>query len=116
MAIGIAFGLGLLLIWYLLDRRFNREENVVEVTSTLAIAYTGYYVAEVVCGTSGVISTLACGITLKMFGQAMINNPDLLDDFWVLVEHLLNTVLFVLGGVVWGATVAEGLCQNPNQS
>lgn len=30
-----------------LDRRFSREENIVEVTATAAIAYLGYYVAEV---------------------------------------------------------------------
>ena len=50
-AIGIAFGFGLLIILYLLNRRFNREENVVEVTSTIAVAYTNYYVAELVCHT-----------------------------------------------------------------
>jgi Sodium/hydrogen exchanger family len=38
----------------------------------------------------------------------MINDAKLLDDFWALVEHLLNTVLFVLGGTVWGAIIAEG--------
>ena len=46
-AIGIAFGLGMLYILYILDRRFSREENVVEVTATAALAYCGYYVAEV---------------------------------------------------------------------
>ena len=47
VAIGIAFGLGILYILYILDRRFSREENVVEVTATAALAYLGYYVAEV---------------------------------------------------------------------
>jgi len=47
MAIGFAFGLGILFILHNLDKRFNREENVVEVTATLAMAYLGYYVAEV---------------------------------------------------------------------
>jgi high-affinity nickel permease len=47
MCIGIAFGLGMLFILYVLDRRFSREENIVEVTATAAVAYVGYYVAEV---------------------------------------------------------------------
>lgn len=106
-AIGLGFGLGILLIWYLLEKRFNREENVVEVVSTLGLAYTCYYVAEVVCGTSGVIATLVTGVTVKFFGRALINDADLLDDFWMLLEHILNTILFVLGGVVWGAIIAE---------
>ena len=47
VAIGLGFGLGILAILWLLDRRFSREENIVEVTATAAIAYLGYYVAEV---------------------------------------------------------------------
>lgn len=108
VAIGLAFGYGLIMILYLLDRRYNREENVVQVTATMAVAYTGFYVAEVVCKTSGVIATVVCGIVVKFFASSMINDTQLLDDFWTLVEHLLNTVLFVLGGVVWGSVVAEG--------
>jgi len=108
VAVGLFFGLGLLLILYALDRRFNREENVVEVTATMAIAYIGFYVAEPVWQTSGVISTVTTGVVVKFLGRAMINDSKLLEDFWVLVEHLLNTVLFTLGGVVWGAVVASG--------
>lgn len=107
VAIGIFFGLGLLVLLYIFDRRFNREENVVQVTATLAIAYIGYYVAEPVWQTSGVIATLSCGVLVKLFGRAMVNDTKLLDDFWTLVEHLLNTVLFTLGGVVWGAVIAS---------
>ena len=46
-AIGFAFGLGLLIILFQLDRRFSKEENIVEVVTTFAAAYLGYYVAEV---------------------------------------------------------------------
>jgi hypothetical protein len=38
----------------------------------------------------------------------MLNDAKLLDDFWTLVEHLLNTLLFTLGGTVWGAVIADG--------
>ena len=47
VAIGLAFGLSLLVILWALDRRFSHEENAVEVIATAAIAYLGYYVAEV---------------------------------------------------------------------
>lgn len=96
---------------------------------TVAIAYIGYYVSEVVFGFSGVISTVVTGVMTSFFGRPFINDPKLLDDFWILLEHLLNTgklcivgssshalgkrkahvgllfhfgpVLFALGGVVW---------------
>jgi NhaP-type Na+/H+ or K+/H+ antiporter len=38
----------------------------------------------------------------------MINDAKLLDDFWALTEHLLNNVLFLLGGAVWGFVIADG--------
>jgi NhaP-type Na+/H+ or K+/H+ antiporter len=47
MCVGIAFGLGMLLVLRSLDKRFSGEENIVQVTATAAIAYVGYYVAEV---------------------------------------------------------------------
>lgn len=47
VAIGLAFGFGILMILKLLDKRFSHEENALEVISTFAIAYLGYYVAEV---------------------------------------------------------------------
>jgi NhaP-type Na+/H+ or K+/H+ antiporter len=102
VCIGIFFGLGLLTILFLLKRRFNREENVVEVTATIAIAYIGYYVADAVWATSGVIATVTLGLMIKFLGRAMFNDAKLLEDFWTLVEHLLNTILFTLGGTVWG--------------
>ncbi|GAX29583.1 hypothetical protein FisN_24Lh041 [Fistulifera solaris] len=108
VAIGLFFGLGLLLFLRLLNRRFNREENVVEVMGTAAIAYTGYYVSDFVWATSGVISTMTTGLVVKFLGRAFINDLKLLDDFWTLMEHILNTVLFTLGGVVWGAVIARG--------
>lgn len=38
----------------------------------------------------------------------MLNDARLLDDFWVLLEHMLNTVLFTLGGAVWGTIISNG--------
>lgn len=86
VAVGVFFGLALLFILTRLDRRFNREENVVEVTATMAIAYVGYYVAEPVWQTSGVIATLTAGVLVKFLGRAVINDAKLLNDFWTLVR------------------------------
>lgn len=105
--VGVAFGLGLLIILYLLNHRNNGEENIVQVSATIGAAYLSYYVAEVVCSQSGVLSVVFCGITTKAFASSIINDHLLMDKFWVLVEHLLNTVLFALGGVVWGTVISS---------
>jgi len=46
------------------------------------------------------------GIITKAFGRFIINDQVLIDKYWVLVEHLLNTVLFALRGVVWGKVIS----------
>eukprot|EP00957_Ditylum_brightwellii_P127457 9719215-Ditylum_brightwellii.AAC.1 len=106
-AIGMAFGLGLLCVLYNLSRRLEREENVIQVAATIAIAYLSFYVSEELLGFSGVIAVVVTGITTRAFGAGMINDPHLMGSFWILVEQLLNTVLFTIGGVVWGVVISR---------
>ena len=105
--IGTVFGAGLVQILAFFKRRLSQEENVVEVTATITIAYLTYYTAEVAWGTSGVLATVFCGVTTKAFGESLVNDKELLHNFWVLVEHLLNSLIFVLGGTVWGAVIVQ---------
>ena len=106
-AFGIIFGFGILVVLFLLDRRFNKEENVVQVTAVLALAYLNYYVSDFVAHTSGVIATVVAGLIVKFLGRASVNDIHLMDDFFVLVEHILNTILFSLGGLVWGEVIVD---------
>lgn len=105
-AFGIAFGLGLTLLLYVLNRRLRVAENVTQIVATIAIAYLCYWVADI-GETSGVIATVICGITAKAFGNSMINDPEMMEAFWELVESLLNTLLFSLAGVVFGEVVSN---------
>ena len=106
-AVGSTFGFALLIVLYLLRHRHCCEENIVQVSATIATAYLSYYVAEVICNQSGVLSVVFCGIVTKAFSSSIINDHLLMDKFWVLVEHLLNTVLFALGGVCWGTVISS---------
>jgi len=92
-AFGVAFGMGLVIILYHLNRRLNTEENVMQVVATATVAYLTYYVGDI-CGTSGLIATVVCGIFTKAFGFTLINDPAMMESFWILVEALLNTLLF----------------------
>ena len=56
--IGIAFGLALMLVLFLLDHRLNREENIVQVAAAISIAYLSFYCAEVLAHCSGVIAVV----------------------------------------------------------
>ena len=100
-AIGLAFGIGTVLLIYLLNRRLSAEENVIQVVSTICSAYLAYFTTEILCNSSGIISTLVCGLTVKVLGQTMINDYDLTLHFWQVTGQLLNTLLFALGESVF---------------
>jgi NhaP-type Na+/H+ or K+/H+ antiporter len=105
--VGFAFSLGLLTVLYELDRRLEPEYNVLQVVAALTIAYLSYYVSEQVCGMSGVIACVVCGITARALGRGLITDNRLMDSYLALMEYLLNTLLFTLGGVVYGKVISE---------
>jgi NhaP-type Na+/H+ or K+/H+ antiporter len=106
-AVGVMFGIGMLAVLSLLNRRLSKEENITQVMAVLAIAYLNYYVADFVWKTSGVIATLVAGLLVRFLGRGFINDIHLLDSFFALLENMLNTVLFSLGGLVFGYVIVE---------
>lgn len=86
-----------------LNRRLSRDENSVQVASTIVVAYLAFFTSEIICRCSGVIAVVFCGITTK-YGEIFLNDLHLTHDFWHITELLLNSVLFTLGGAVWGST------------
>lgn len=107
MAIGIAFSIGLLSLLFVLDRRLNNENNVIQVAATVTTAYLTFYVAEVVCKTSGILAVVLCGITTRAFGGGFISDQQMMEDWWSLFEHLLNSLVFTLGGLVFGTVISN---------
>lgn len=107
MCIGIAFGLGLLIILYKLDRRLSGEDSVVQVVATITTAYLVFFTAEILAKCSGIIAVVFCGVVVKAFGEHLYNDPHLSHHFWEITEYLLNTLLFTLGGCLWGETISK---------
>ena len=87
-----------------LNRRLSQDENSVQVASTIVVAYLAFFTSEIICRCSGVIAVVFCGITTKAYGEILLNDLHLTHDFWHITELLLNSVLFTLGGAVWGST------------
>ncbi|KAL7532691.1 hypothetical protein ACHAXR_004787, partial [Thalassiosira sp. AJA248-18] len=67
--IGVAFGGGLLIILYNLNRRLSGEDSVVQVVSTITTAYLAFFTSEILCGCSGILAVVFCGVTVKAFGE-----------------------------------------------
>jgi NhaP-type Na+/H+ or K+/H+ antiporter len=106
-SVGVAFAAALVGILYSLDRRLDREETVAQVAATVTVAYLSFYTSEVVCHMSGVIAVVTCGILTKAFGGGFISDWQVMDAFWTLLEHLLNTVIFALGGMEFGKIIGD---------
>ncbi|KAL7518874.1 hypothetical protein ACHAWX_003679 [Stephanocyclus meneghinianus] len=104
-AIGMLFGIATVLMLKLLNRRLSSEENVIQVVLMMSSAYLGHFVSEVLCGCSGIIATLTSGITIKVLGDRIINDGLLTLHFWQVTGQLLNTLLFILGGTLWGNVI-----------
>ena len=100
--IGLAFGLATVFMLKMLNRRLSEEENVVQVVLTVSSAYLCYFTSEILCTCSGIMATIACGISVKVLGETFINDYNLTLHFWQVTAELLNTLLFVLGGCLWG--------------
>ena len=109
---GLLFGIGMLIVSWLFNRRLSGEENVVEVVMTLVAAYLCFFVTHVMWSGSGVVgsgvvATLTYGILLNAYGINLVNDTGLLKELWEVVEYVLITLLFALGGAVWGSIVFQ---------
>ncbi|KAG7343805.1 cyclic nucleotide-binding protein [Nitzschia inconspicua] len=103
--VGAGFGAALLLIIWELDRRLEREFDILQVVFGLTAAYLCYFICDQLLGMSGVVAVVTCGVIVNYFGRGMINDEKLMESYLVLAEYLLNTLLFTLGGTIW-ATIS----------
>ena len=111
-------GLGALLGWITYHLVKSVDEYSVEILLTLALVSGGYALATVL-GFSGLLAIVTAGLIIGNVARRQVMSPrtrERLDDFWELIDAILNTVLFVLIGLVvlslrptGGALLAGGL-------
>jgi NhaP-type Na+/H+ or K+/H+ antiporter len=102
LAVGIAFAVGLLIALYQLDKRLEPEYDILQAAAAVTFSYLSYYVADQLLSMSGVTASVTCAVLAKAFGKGMIQDEVGMIHYLSLMEFLLNTLLFALGGVVWG--------------
>ncbi|KAL7551736.1 hypothetical protein ACHAWF_014919 [Thalassiosira exigua] len=108
VGVGLAFGLGLVSVLWFLNRRFNGEEAVCRLrVQPLSPIYHTTLLILIYVPCSGVLAVVTTGVISKSFGERLIADMAMMDKFWNLAEFLLNSRLFVLGGVVWGTVVSN---------
>jgi len=76
------------------------NDPFVEISVTLSLAYLAFFLAEHVCGFSGVITVVALGFYVNVHRVAI--SPEVehfLHEFWSITSYLANTLIFVLIGL-----------------
>lgn len=96
---GALLGLAIGVMAYHMLKRVNNYQ--VEVIITLALVMGGYALADRI-HTSGPIAIVVAGLLIGNHGRAFAMSTitrERLDDFWELVDEILNALLFMLIGL-----------------
>jgi CPA1 family monovalent cation:H+ antiporter len=96
---GIAAGIALGFVFSKLISRVY-EDRFVEITLTTILAHSSFLLAEHF-HVSGVMATVAAGLTMGSYGRLMISPPVLehLEAFWEYFAFICNSLIFLLVGL-----------------
>jgi CPA1 family monovalent cation:H+ antiporter len=94
-------GFGLMLGWIVYRLLKSIDDYQTEILLTLALVTGGYSLAAAL-HLSGPIAVVVAGLMIGNRGRALAMSPEArerLDDFWELIDGMLNAVLFVMIGL-----------------
>jgi CPA1 family monovalent cation:H+ antiporter len=77
------------------------EDHFIEITLTTVLAYASYLLAERVVHVSGVMATIAAGMTIGSWGRMKISHAvrDYLERFWEYIAFVANALIFLMVGL-----------------
>lgn len=103
--LGIAFGL-VTVRWL---RSANRPLKEIDVTTQIAIticcAYLCFFTAQYTLKISGVLACCGAGAMLAWLAPPIILNHESMHNVWSMIEWSLNTLIFLLAGLIIGNRV-----------
>jgi len=88
-------------------QRKDHKDAVGQITMTVIGAYTTYYVADHIAGTSGVIATVVCALIYCARGRSLIGEPEMMEHVWHWIEFVGNSLIFFLSGTFIGKDIVE---------
>lgn len=101
--VGIAFGL----LCYRLMK--GLDDHLLEVTLTVVLVFGSFLFAEMF-HLSGVISVVVAGLIIGNYGKLFSMSPqtiETIDNFWEVIDFLINAILFLLIGFEMKAYVGD---------
>lgn len=96
---GIGMGIALGIVFSKLISKVY-EDRFVEITLTTILAHSSFLIAEHF-HVSGVMATVAAGLTMGSYGRLMVSPPVLehLEAFWEYFAFICNSLIFLLVGL-----------------
>jgi NhaP-type Na+/H+ or K+/H+ antiporter len=105
----IVFGIfcGLVCVrWLRTAHRPLKESDVtMQIGMTICCAYLTFYIAQYTFGISGVLACCGAGAMIAWLGPPIILNHETMHNVWGMAEWALNTMIFLLAGLIIGHKV-----------
>eukprot|EP01040_Poterioochromonas_malhamensis_P013678 gene13678-15075_t len=111
-AIGsVVFGIfaGLITVRWLrsANRPLKETDVTMQIAMTICSAYLTFFIAQYTFGVSGVLACCGAGAMLAWLGPPIILNHESMHNVWGMAEWALNTMIFLLAGLIIGHRVLE---------
>eukprot|EP00520_Triparma_pacifica_P009230 CAMPEP_0118643708 /NCGR_PEP_ID=MMETSP0785-20121206/6536_1 /TAXON_ID=91992 /ORGANISM="Bolidomonas pacifica, Strain CCMP 1866" /LENGTH=716 /DNA_ID=CAMNT_0006535391 /DNA_START=679 /DNA_END=2829 /DNA_ORIENTATION=+ len=102
MIFGVVGGFLSVMLLEVFDSKLHENNALLQLTTTISMAYLVFYVAEGIAGTSGVIATVSLGMVFSEFSRGLIVSHEVLESSWETFEFVGNTLIFSVAGSICG--------------
>eukprot|EP00746_Dinoflagellata_sp_MGD_P084609 gnl/MRDRNA2_/MRDRNA2_33566_c0_seq1.p1 gnl/MRDRNA2_/MRDRNA2_33566_c0~~gnl/MRDRNA2_/MRDRNA2_33566_c0_seq1.p1 ORF type:complete len:632 (-),score=76.78 gnl/MRDRNA2_/MRDRNA2_33566_c0_seq1:723-2618(-) len=109
VALGALFGIAAAFAIGKASSKTSHGDSIVQFAITLCCAYLSFFVGEHLLGVSGVLACVVSGIFVGAFSSARFVDTEGLQHTWHMIEWVLNTLIFLLSGIMVGQVSAEGM-------
>lgn len=110
----VVFGIvcGLITVRWLrtAHRPLNDTDVTMQIAMTICCAYIVFFVAQYLLEVSGVLACCGAGAMLAWLANPIILNHESMHNVWGMIEWCLNTLIFLLAGLVIGYHVLKVVC------
>jgi NhaP-type Na+/H+ or K+/H+ antiporter len=105
--LGMAIG-GFFYLWIkMANNKLDHSSSMIQVSLTLACAYSSFIIAEGIFKVSGVLSTVAASLVLAYFMWPEVVARETMHTIWHVFEYLGNTIIFLLAGSLTGSAMVN---------
>jgi len=107
--LGMATGF-LTYLWLRSLKRTTKETDIlIQIGITLCSCYLTFYVAQYTFKASGVLAVAVGGLVVASMSNPVILNRKSMEDIWQWIEWIMNTLIFLLAGLITGHKVLKSI-------